>query len=317
MKKEFIIICLLMVDLLTSCGNQINNTEKEEQATSETEIAVSEETDTEQYNLSDLEKQIAEFKSNTPSETSITQDLLRGQWRIGDMQFIEGTLDYIDNPKLGELELSYDTSSKNSKVVFTNDEFMITYDNAEVIYGDKKGKKMQSAIIVSGLYRVVGEGKTDEYNSEYKSEIEMLITSISPKYGKGNTEVYDKLDSLIGTTVKKSVCFNEVDVDLSDLTEEQLAEYDLEIHDQVTIAEDGTFGYREDGTYGFILYDTPIIKQANPMTYVFIGSGGDGQLFTGFAHMKMKNSVSIDNKEVEPGVWLYDVMPHEEVETTE
>ena len=145
----------------------------------------------------------------------------------------------------------------------------------------------------------------------------MLITSISPKYGKGNTEVYDKFNSLIGTTVKKTVCFNEVYADLSNLTEEQLAEYDLEIHEQVTIGVGGTFGFREDGTYGFISYDTPVIEQTNPMTYVFIGSGGDGQLFTGFTHMKMKNSVSIDNKEVEPGVWLYDVMPHEEIETTE
>jgi hypothetical protein len=77
---------------------------------------------------------------------------------------------------------------------------------------------------------------------------------------------------------------------------------------------DGYFGYREDGSYGLILYDTPIPNRKHPITDLKI-YGTDKQLNPTTALIKIKNSVDIGNGEVEPGVFLYDVKPQEDEAT--
>ena len=105
-------------------------------------------------------------------------------------------------------------------------------------------------------------------------------------------------------------------VDLSYLTEEQLAEYDMEIHDSITSEVTGTFGYRQDGSYGMVNYDTPIISQDNPVTFAWIGRENNNELFANTVRMKMKNTVDADYGDVEPGVFLYDVIhPNEDTIT--
>ena len=105
-------------------------------------------------------------------------------------------------------------------------------------------------------------------------------------------------------------------MDLSYITEEQLAEYDMEIHDSITLEVTGTFGYRQDGSYGMVNYDTPIISQDTPVTFAWIGRENNNELFANTVRMKMKNTVDADYGDVEPGVFLYDVIhPNEDTIT--
>ena len=177
---------------------------------------------------------------------------------------------------------------------------------------------MQCDLVVSGLYRVIGQEEMDEENDSFSSEIELLITDVSFNDDEVNTEVCDELASVAGTIIQKQIELSEIYADLSYLTEEQLAEYDMEIHEAITTEVTATFGYRQDGSYGIIYLDTPIISQDNPITFAWIGRIGENnsQLFAGTVRMKMKNSIDADYGNVEPGVFLYDVMPHTE-DTTE
>lgn len=315
--KRILIICFGLTIILTSCGQQQTETsEQEVSETTETEKYVD---DKEQNDLSELEKQIKEFEEGTSDEITITQDILRGEWRMTNKDDLVKGGFTPETVKLGNLEVDYDTSSKDSKIIFTDDEFMISYDEPEVKYGEGEGRysKIVNDITVSGLYRVISQDDFEQEKDEYKSEIELLITNVSPRYGIMDEEIYNELNSLVGKTMNKKINLRTFYEDWSNVTEEQLDEFGLEVHEQVTIGLDGTFGFREDGTYGFSLYDTPISTQTNPMTWAGFSEKNDNQLFTQYTRTKVKNSVSVNNREVEPGVWLYDVVPHEAVETIE
>ena len=68
-------------NILTSCGQQQKET-GEQEVSETTEITETDFTDKGQSELSELEKQIEEFEKGTSDETTITQDILRGEWRI-------------------------------------------------------------------------------------------------------------------------------------------------------------------------------------------------------------------------------------------
>lgn len=275
-------------------------------------------TETQENEVSELEQQIKEFENNTSSEITVTQDVLRGQWRIGDMMTLAGDAYYSEDFDLGKLKIYYDTGSDRSKVIFTNNSFVASYADANICIEGNKDKNMQCDLVVSGLYRVIGQEEMDEENDSFRSGIELLITDVSFNGDEVNTEVCDELASVAGTIIQKQVEFSEIYTDLSYLTEEQLAEYDMEIHEAITTEVTATFGYRQDGSYGIIYLDTPIISQDNPITFAWIGRIGENnsQLFAGTVRMKMKNSIDADYGNVEPGVFLYDVIPHTE-DTTE
>lgn len=342
-RKQLAVVGILSVCLLAcGCGNNttvtgqdvedtviVQESETQETETQETGEAEPQETEDiatgslapteiQENEMSELEQQIKEFENNTPSEITVTQDVLRGQWRIGDMMTLEGDAYYSDDFNLGKLKIYYDTSSDRSKVIFTNNRFVASYADANVCIDGNKDKNMQCDLVVSGLYRVIGQEEMDEENDSFSSEIELLITDVSSNGDEVNTEVCDELASVAGTIIQKQIEFSEIYADLSYLTEEQLAEYDMEIHEAITTEVTATFGYRQDGSYGIIYLDTPIISQDNPITFAWIGRIGENnsQLFAGTVRMKMKNSIDADYGNVEPGVFLYDVMPHTE-DTTE
>ena len=116
--------------ILTSCGQQQKETGEQEvsKTTETTEITETDFTDKGQSELSELEKQIEEFEKGTSDETTITQDILRGEWRITSKDDLVNGGFQQETVKLGNLEVDYDTSSKDSKIIFTDDEFMISYD---------------------------------------------------------------------------------------------------------------------------------------------------------------------------------------------
>ena len=107
-----------------------------------------------------------------------------------------------------------------------------------------------------------------------------------------NTDIYSELNSLIGTTINKEVKFYTFYEDWSNVTEEELNEYEIEVHEEVNISIGG-----EITMSGFIYYDEPILSK-------------------GYSRTKTKNTLNLNKKE-KKGVWLYDVTPQEEVETTE
>lgn len=117
-------------NILTSCGQQQKETGEQEvsKTTETTEITETDFTDKGQSELSELEKQIKEFEKGTSDETTITQDILRGEWRITSKDDLVNGGFKPETVKLGNLEVDYDTSSKDSKIIFTDDEFMISYD---------------------------------------------------------------------------------------------------------------------------------------------------------------------------------------------
>lgn len=143
------------------------------------------------------------------SETTITQDILRGEWRMTSRDDLVNGGFQPETVKLGNLGVDYDTSSKDSKIIFTDDEFMIFYDEPEVKYGEeeKRYSKLMNDITVSDLYRVINQDNFNEEKDSYESEIELLITNVSPKYGFMNTDIYSELNSLIGTTINKEENF--------------------------------------------------------------------------------------------------------------
>ena len=90
----------------------------------------------------------------------------------------------------------------------------------------------------------------------------------------------------------------------------------MEIHDSITSEVTGTFGYRQDGSYGMVNYDTPIISQDNPVTFAWIGRENNNELFANTVRMKMKKTVDATYGYVVPGVFLYDVIhPNEDMRT--
>lgn len=264
MKRKVLVtmLCLAISVSAIACGTE-NTAEQQEviatKQTAETEIVEEQETETE-IELSELEQQIEKFKNTTSSEITVTQDVLRGQWRVGDMLTLKGDAYYGEPFRLGNLRVDYDTSSKKSNVIFTNNEFVASYDDARVYIATDENKNMQCTLVVSGLYRVVNQGEIDEENDCFSSEIELLITDVTSQSDTIDTEVCNELNSVIGTTIQKNVELSEAYMDLSYLTEEQLAEYDMEIHDSITSEVTGTFGYRQDGSYGMVNYDTQIIS---------------------------------------------------------
>lgn len=310
--KRSLMICVTLTIILTSCGKQ---TELSEQEVSETTETVKSVVNVGQSELSELEKQIEEFENGTSDEITVTQDILRGEWRIGGKDEFENGGYTPETIELGNLELDYATDSKNSKVIFTNNEFMISYDEPEVKYGkgSVRYSKIVNNIIVSGIYRVTSEANYNEESDMYESEIEMLVTSVSPKYGIMNKEIYNELNSLVGMVVNKKVTFLTFYEDWSNVSAEQLEEYDIDVHEEVAIELGG-----EITMSGFIYYDTPILSKGNPMTWVYLSESDDDVIITELARTKMKNTVSTKKDEkIEDGVWLYDVTPHEEIETTE
>lgn len=299
-------------NILTSCGQQQKET-GEQEVSETTEITETDFTDKGQSELSELEKQIEEFEKGTSDETTITQDILRGEWRITSKDDLVNGGFQPETVKLGNLEVDYDTSSKDSKIIFTNDEFMISYDEPEVKYGEEESRysKLINDITVSGLYRVINQDNFNEEKDSYESEIELLITNVSPKYGFMNTDIYSELNSLIGTTINKEVKFYTFYEDWSNVTEEELNEYEIEVHEEVNISIGG-----EITMSGFIYYDEPILSKGYPMTCGWLSQSDDEQLYTGYSRTKTKNTLNLNKKE-KKGVWLYDVTPQEEVETTE
>lgn len=323
MKRKVLLtmLCLAIAVSIVACGKG-NTTEQQEviatEQTAETET-VEEPTEQETETVSELseqEQQIEEFKNATSSEITVTQDVLRGQWRVGDLLTLEGNAYYGEPFRLGNLRVDYDTSSKKSNVIFTNNEFVASYDDARVYIATDENKKMQCTLVVSGLYRVVYQGEIDEEKDYFRSQIELLITDVASQSDVIDTDVCNELNSVIGTTILKMVELSEAYTDLSYLTEEQLAEYDMEIHDSITSEVTGTFGYRQDGSYGMVILNTPIIEQVNPITFIWIGRENNNQLFANTVRMKMKNTVDATYGDVEPGVFLYDVIhPNEDMRT--
>lgn len=241
MRKQLIAVGILSTCVsVSACGSYITDKEQETETITVLETAETEqgkieaqqtEIETQEIELSQMEQQIEEFKNSTPSEITETQDVLRGQWRIGDMLTLVGDAYYEEPFRLGNLRIDYDTSSKKSNVIFTNNEFIASYDDARVhIVGDKS-KNMQCTFVVSGLYRVVSQESINEENDYFSSEIELLITDVSVQSDATDAEVCEELNWAIGTTIQKEIEFSEMYCDLSYLTEEQLAEYDMEIHD--------------------------------------------------------------------------------------
>jgi len=320
MKRKVLLtmLCLAISVSIVACGTETTAEQQEviaTEQTTETETVEEQETETE-IELSELEQQIEEFKNTTSSEITVTQDVLRGQWRVGDMLTLEGDAYYGEPFRLGNLRVDYDTSSKKSNVIFTNNEFVASYDDARVYIATDENKNMQCTLVVSGLYRVINQGEIDEENDCFSSEIELLITDVTSQSDAIDTDVCNELNSVIGTTIQKKVELSEAYMDLSYITEEQLAEYDMEIHDSITLEVTGTFGYRQDGSYGMVNYDTPIISQDNPVTFAWIGRENNNELFANTVRMKMKNTVDADYGDVEPGVFLYDVIhPNEDTIT--
>ena len=284
----------------------------------------SETIETEDDELTELEKKIVEFKNNTPSEVTLIQDLLRGEWHINGMEVVGGSFEEgfsADYQIIGEVEVNYDTCSRDSSLIFTNDEFIIVYEGPYVKYignpsvGYKKNKELQNAIVVSGLYRVKSPATWDEDSSYCKARIEMLVTNVTQKNEIEDEEIFELLNKAVGMTFVQEV---EVSGLLSigemNITKEELESRNVEIHEAVDSTTDGYFGYREDGSYGLILYDTPIPTRNHPITNLII-YGTDKQLNPTTALIKIKNSVDIGNGEVEPGVFLYDVKPQEDEAT--
>ena len=213
--------------------------------------------------------------------------------------------------------INYDSDSNNSYVKFSNNEFTASYGGAEVYYGDQYYNSMPCSLTISGLYRVVSQEDYDKENNRLCSKIELLITEVSFQYDKKNTQVCNELNSFVGKTTNEKITFTEMYSDLSYLTEKQLKEYDLELHEPVTSRVDAMFGFREDGSYGLIYLDTPIIEQTTPLTFARMGAEGKDHLFADVMRMKTRSTVSINNKKVEPGLFFYDIIPHDKETITE
>ena len=90
-----------------------------------------------------------------------------------------------------------------------------------------------------------------------------------------NTDIYSELNSLIGTTINKEVKFYTFYEDWSNVTEEELNEYEIEVHEEVNISIGG-----EITMSGFIYYDEPILSKGYPMTCGWLSQSDDEQLYT-------------------------------------
>lgn len=291
-------ICALISVFLCGCGTQPEETATE--IASETQ---------EERIVSELEIQIEEFKANTPSEVTVTQDLLRGVWRCGDL--FEGTYT-CDKVKMGNVEIDYDTNSKYTSWTFTNDEFVLNYENPTILYeGDRLSKR--GSVRICGLYRVVKEVEFEDSTCA-RATIELLPTEVTVPYGQYEQEILDELNSVVGKVMERSIGFGLGYQDYSFLSEEELEEMDFEPADQVIHYTGGEFGYRADGSYGIILYDEPIASYGSPITHLYFD---DGDMISKEWYMKMKTSVSDANGPLEDGIQLYHAIPEDMRDTAE
>lgn len=309
MKKQLIAVGILSICLFASaCGSNTTDIEQETET-----VAVLETAETQEIELSELEQQIEEFMNATPSEITVTQDVLRGQWTQGSvLNFLEEDEEVGETFRLGNVRIESDGSSKNSYLIFSNNKFIVSYEVTEARLVGDKTNTMQGILAVSGLYRVIAEEEAeDEYF--FDSEIEILLTEISMQSEVEIAEIMDELDSVIGTTLQKDVSFAVLGSNVVDeLTEEQLAEYDIELPELIESGPlSGEWGFREDGSYGLILHEASS-TQYYPMTEVWIGKENNNQLFMNAVHTKTKYTVDIDGEEVEPGLSLYHALTREE-----
>lgn len=316
MKKKIAItiIGLTVVFSIVACGNKDSLT-----VSTETNSIVedSESIDTENYELTELEQKIVEFKNNTSSEVTLIQDLLRGEWHINGM---EVALDDFETgfsagtAFVGDVTVHYDSCSRDSSIIFTNDEFIIVYEEAYVKYKGDEGyteaKNLQNAIVISGLYRVTSPAIWDEESCDYNAEIEMLVTNVTQKNEIEDEKIFELLNKVVGMTSTTKIGTSQMYVDEFNITEEDLESRNVEIHEAVNYTVDAYWGYREDGSYGVVYYDTPIPARGIPFTSIYV-DGPDEKLIPYYV-TKIKNSVDIGNGEVEPGVFLYDIEPQED-----
>lgn len=107
-----------------------------------------------------------------------------------------------------------------------------------------------------------------------------------------NTDIYSELNSLIGTTINKEVKFYTFYEDWSNVTEEELNEYEIEVHEEVNISIGG-----EITMSGFIYYDESILSKGYPMTCGWLSQSDDEQLYTGYSRTKTKNTLNLNKKE--------------------
>lgn len=313
-RKHLIIVCLLSSLFATACGN--NSTDIQTgQGVQTIESQVEE---TQEVELSELEKKIQEFENGTSSEITITQDVLRGKWMYGNvLNFVAEEEKPSETFRLGNVRIETDGDSKNSYLIFTNNKFIVSYEVTEARFVGDEANTMQGILVVSGLYRVIHEEEAeDEYS--FDSEIELLITEISMQSEVEVAEIMDELDSVIGTTLQKDTSFMVMGSgDLSDYTDEKFAKYDMELPETILNKSIGKWGYREDGSYGLTVTEDPNPTPYHPMTHVWIGKDNNNQLFTNVVRMKIKYTVDIAGEDVEPGLSLYHALTHEEEIVTE
>ena len=81
----------------------------------------------------------------------------------------------------------------------------------------------------------------------------------------------------------------------------------LKMKNEVTVTSNATFGMT-----GMIYFDTPQVNQANPFTCAYMGTENNRQFFAGIMWTKTKNTVTLDYEDVEPGVFLYDILPNDD-----
>ncbi len=310
-RNSLIIVAILCMCLFAvGCGN---NTTNKEQSIDIQETEKQEETDTQEIELSELEKKIQEFKNNTLSEITITQDVLRGKWMYGTVLDFAGDEEKNSETfRLGNVRIETDANSKNSYLIFSNNKFVVSYEVTEARMVGNDTDIMKGVLVVSGLYRVVTEDEAED-NYFFDSEIELLITEISMQSEAEIAEIMDELNSVIGETLQKDTSFALLGSDAVDnLTEEQLAEYDMELPELIESEPlVGNWGYREDGSYGLTLSKaSPELYY--PMTQLWIGKENNNQLFTNVVRMKMKYTVDIDGEEVEDGLSLYHALTRDE-----
>lgn len=270
-----------------------------------------EETGTQETELSELEVKMEEFLADAPSEITLTQDVLRGKWAYGHiLTFFNEEEELSETIRLGNVRVVTEGRSKNSYLIFSNDSFLASYEVTEArIVGDKT-KSLQGVLVVSGLYRVMSEGPIDS-KSYYDSKIELMITDVSFQSEVQDAQIAEELNAAIGMILQKDVSLETIGIDLSSLTEEELAEYDMELPETAIATKRGDWGYREDGSYGLTIKENTDPTPFHQMTDVWISNPYDSQLFARVARIKLKNTVDMEGKEVEPGMSLYGALCRE------
>lgn len=317
MKRFYLMLIAILSICLLAVGCGSNTVDKQSIDTQITEQQ--EEIDTQEVELSELEKKIQEFENNTSSEITITQDVLRGKWVYGNIfDFIGDEEKNSETFRLGDVRIETDANSKNSYLTFSNNKFVASYEVTEARLVGDETNMMQGVLVVSGLYRVINEDEVVEDEYFFDSEIELLIIEISMQSEVEVAEIMDGLDTVIGETLQKDTSFALLGLGkIDELTEEQAAEYDMELPELIESKPlEGNWGYREDGSYGLTLSEAEP-ELYRPMTQLWIGKDNNNQLFTNASRMKTKYTVDIDGEDVEPGLSLYHALTREEDTVTE